>query len=206
MNRLIALLLFVTLASLGQAVVVYDHITNNTSVTAIHFATEEDWGDDLTLSSTAPITALEFKVGIPGPFLPVTHTMRARVYDRVGLNPPSLLLGQATITETITASISILRFEMPNVQPLSTDVWVVLDTPGVSGLQAPHPFIGGTPSIGTSSSNILYSLNNGSWVVWDPSSINQIGNFSIRVEAVPEPGSLIALTLGGLALVRRRWR
>lgn len=203
MKRLPASLVLLSFAFTSHAIVVYDNLTNNNSTSFYHYGAEEDWADDLNLASTAAITALEIKVIIPGPFLPVTRTVRARIFDRNGLNPPSVVLGETSITHNFTSSVSILRFEMPNVQPLSTAVWVALDTPGVAGLSAPHMPLGGTPLIGSSSANVAEDLNDGSgWTVWEPPNFG--GNFAIKVEAVPEPATLLALAAGAAALIRRR--
>lgn len=189
-----------------SAVVVYDHVTNNPLEGAFFFNERTEWGDDLHLTGTEPINRLSFTIGVPQTY---SNSMTARVYDRIGSSGLGALLGSATSNFTLPVGNHTISFDLPSVQPLSSNVWVTLEIFHTSyGTGTPQPYSGGSPVIGTSQDLMGYRLaSSGTWNVLVPHpNFNWTLNMAVKVEAVPEPATCAVLAGALIFFARRRKR
>lgn len=195
-------LIALALVAGAHATVVYDNITDQAF--KYYAPTAETWADDTILSrSDLAIESATFLFYAP------------KAYSGVGLNVGlwSDLTGKGTqiaaksvvfdIAEANVYTINVV-FDHPVVVP-NKNIWTSWQFTGVNG---EYGLLWDTPTAPTigSSNNYFGSIGStGDWGIWWYGADYNC-NYGVKLNAVPEPASIIAIGAGLAALAARRRR
>lgn len=196
---------FTTCVATSQAAIVYDN--SATPVNAMHvLAPGTEAGDQVNLAPFSSIirqvTTFQFEYYSElVPDASKTATLRFWANDGIGGVPGTELYNSGAFTLDgggyNTVSVTDISVDVPD-----TFTWTL----SVSGLGAGEKvglLVYNPPTVGTSFNDFWVNSAN----VWTLNQLNSgatPANFSARVVAVPEPGVVALLALGGIALVAAR--
>ncbi len=184
----------------AQAAVVYDDMSNLLGYYYSQFSGLEV-GDNVTLAGTERVVN-RFAVGVYS-FSAGTADMRVRFYSATpDVNPIAIYDTGWMASTAIANGQQTLTFAVPNVVVPDNFTWTV-QYANPLGMTDIGPRMADPPTVGSSGND--FWQNNPPWVNYWFGGV-PVANFMAQVnaEAVPEPASLTALALGGLALLRRR--
>jgi len=186
----------------AQAQIVYDNTTNVLGF--LIGAGEDEWGDAMTLAGTERnVTGFDAMIhSNSGAF---TADLTARLYaGGSGGVDPGALLWSATVTgAAIAGGLGTYSFVVPGVLVPNDVTWTVQMTNRSNSTAVAGPRFVSPPTVGSSEDYVWDHVGG----VWTDTAFGvgaNNNNFGARLTAVPEPASLTALALGGLALLRRR--
>jgi hypothetical protein len=194
-----------TFVATSQAAIVYDN--SGTALNAMHvIAPGTQAGDQIHLAPFSSIirqvTAFQFEYYSElSPEAGKTATLRFFANDGIGGVPGSELYNSGSFDLAgggyNTVSVTDISVDVPDVF-----TWTL----SVSGLGAGEKvglLVYNPPTVGLSANDFWVNSAN----VWSLNQLNSggtVANFSARVIAVPEPGVVALLALGGIALVATR--
>ena len=208
-----ALLLPLVGASVARAEIVYQNVNPDwTSFQPIESG--EQIGDDVTLAGTSRMVN-QFQVIITNQFDQAYNgTFTARFFDIGSDGLPNNQLWQGAVQVTNGQALEdnrTLTFTVPNVTVPDRFIWSLqadtnLPAPSATGSDGLGVVINAPAQVG-SSQDVAYFYDGTSWSTFDyhdsPPPIDP-ATFEATVNAIPEPGTLGALALGGLALLGRK--
>lgn len=138
-----------------------------------------------------------------------TGTVGVSIYDESGIIPDTNLTGEQTVTVPLGISTQSFDFSSSGlVLQASTTYWVVARQVGSS-----ETTLNLNQTLSESETATLAGWSIGDFALLDPASNNTWGSinddpflFSVAVNPVPEPGSLMLIGFGALGLLPRRRR
>ncbi|MHC4745008.1 MAG: PEP-CTERM sorting domain-containing protein [Planctomycetota bacterium] len=194
----VSVILLVSFAASASGAVVYD---NSSEYLGVHAGTAQQLGDEITLAGTER-TVTELHIGVNLQGYGGTADFQAWLYANDGPGgEPGTMLWASEVVEAIPLSgeNEFIVFDVPNIPVPDTFTWTQQNrnaTPVAVGIPLYDP-----PSIGSSEVHSWFGKP-GSWT--KTSGVTYPGNYMCRVVAVPEPGSILLLSLGGIVLRRKR--
>lgn len=194
----VVLTLLLAMISATNAAVVYD---NSSDYLGVHAGTAQQLGDEITLAGTER-TVIELHIGVNLQGYSGTADFQAWIYANDGPEgSPGTMLWASEVMEAVPLSgeNEFIVFDVPNITVPDTFTWTQQNrnaTPVAVGIPLYDP-----PSIGWSEVHSWFG-SPGSWTK-NP-GVRYPANYMARVIAVPEPGSIVLLSLGGIAIRRKR--
>lgn len=193
----------VVLAAMGgwsaaRAEIIYDNLQN---VTGYYYHTAMEMGDEVALAGTAR-EVTEFRVMLYAPAA-VTIDASLDFYQNDGpLGKPQTWIWGATWQGIGFEGVQTLIFPIPNVLVPDTFTWTFTSTDGSAGLLLNDP-----PTVG-SSGDFIWLYDGVQWTQQNFTGQGVVANLAARIEAVPDPATLVLLGAGaaGAVLGRRRKR
>lgn len=198
MNRLLAFGGAACLAATAQSATLYSNVQQFGGSDVSAFNSFFETADDIELTSNAPIGNVSIDVEST---LGDTSGLTMLIYDRNGLADPGTALASQSGTFTIPAGQSTINFDFGGLAHASTSIWVGLEFSDTSAdFYVVH---GGDPQVGSSSDGWDVDLVN-TWTWSDNGGSPPKNTYVMTIESVPEPASLLALSIGGIAVAGRR--
>lgn len=189
-------------AAIQAAEVVYDNSTPNGNQ---FLPNTVEYGDEIVLGgSERTITQFQFEYYFSGAF-DLSKTFEFNLYanngptvvaDRVAFAPNDLLYSTSANLQSgfNTVTISGISVDVPD-----TVTWTVSFSGLGAGEEAGLLLGGPSPDVGASF-NDFWEFNGSSWSLKQINGGAPVANFIARVQAVPEPGTILTF-VGGLAVL-----
>jgi len=201
----IALVGLVALFAAGEVkgAIVYDNTANPTGW--LIFSPDDVFvGNEVTLAGSARVVT-QLVIGLSRQGSPGTADLDARIYanDGPGGEPGTLLWGSGLLDDIpLSGAEGLLSFPVPGVTVPDTIIWAIEISDSKGAEQMAVAIVGAEPP---TMGNIVQAWRGqpGSW--WGP--FPDTVPLMARVEAViPEPSTLVLLTMGTLTLTVGWWR
>jgi len=193
-----SMILVMMFAHSASGAVVYE---NTLVVPNVGAGTQMQLGDEITLAGTER-TVTELQIGVNLQGHSGTADFQAWIYANDGPDgEPGTMLWASEVMEAVPLSgdNEFIVFDVPNVVVPDTFTWTQQNrnaTPVAVNILLCDP-----PSIGSSDRNYGWFGSPASW--GKSAGIQWPANYMARVIAVPEPTSILLLSLGGIALRRK---
>lgn len=182
--------------------IIYDNTVNFRG--AIISGREAEWGDGATLAATdRVVTRISLMIhAVDGDH---SSDVRVRLFEGGddGLNLPGAMLWESELFEqmNILEGSNLYDFDIPNVTVPDSLTWT-LKLSNVGGSKGTvGPRFMDPPVVGSSQEHFWQRTAQGTWF---RGFAHLYPNFGARIEAVPEPGTLVLLAFAAALLLRNR--
>lgn len=196
------LAVMLAMAPVVNADTIYDNTVN--LLGTLIDGRELEWGDGATLDGTERVvTRISLIIHALGGDHPADVRVRLFEDGDIFKGEPGAMLWESELFEqmTILDGSNLYDFDLPNVLVPDSLTWTLQLTnvggsAGIVGSRFVHP-----PLVGSSEAFIWSRHANGSWTQF---LIPSYRSFGARIEAVPEPATLVLLAFAAALLLRNR--